>query len=54
MKLKDFLIKMEKECEDLVNIRIDFDLGLDINMDVNEKSKNRIRFSIIKSGGKKK
>ena len=54
MKLKDFLIAMEKECEDLVNIRIDFDLGLDINMDVNEESRNRIRFSIIKSGGKKK
>lgn len=54
MKLKQFLRAMEKEMEDMINIKIDFDLGIDTSMDVNNKSLNRIRFSIIKKAPKKK
>ncbi len=54
MKLKEFMIVIEKQLEDFINLRIDFDLGIDTNMDINDKSLNRIKFSIIKQGPKKK
>ncbi len=50
MKLKQFLKYMEKEFEDMINVKIDLDLGIDTNMNViNDKCNNRIKFSIIKS-----
>ncbi len=54
MKLKEFLQGMEKECVDMVNLRLDFDLGIDTDMSVNDKSHNRIKFTVIKKGDKKK
>ena len=54
MKLKQFLKHMEKEFEDMINIKVDLDLGIDTDMNINDKSHNRIRFSIIKKGPKKK
>jgi len=54
MKLKEFLKNMEKELEDFINLKIFFDLGIDTNMDINGESKNRIKFSIIKSKPKRK
>ena len=54
MKLKEFMRHMEKELEDFINLRIEFDLGIDTNMNVNDKSHNRIKFSIIKMKPKKK
>ena len=54
MKLKNFLKLMEKELVDFINLKIDFDLGIDTNMNVNDKSKNRIRFTIIKKKPKKR
>ncbi len=54
MKLKKFLQVMEKELEDFINMKIDFDLGIDIDMSINDKSQNRIKFSIIKQNPKKK
>jgi len=54
MKLKEFLQSMEKETEDFINMKYDFDLGIDTNMNVVGESKNRIRFSIIKIKPKKR
>lgn len=56
MKLKDFMLTIEKELEDFINLKIDFDLGIDTNMDVIDlgSSPNRIKFSIIKKKPKKK
>jgi len=53
MKLKDFMLSIEKALEDFINLKIDFDLGIDTNMNVNSESKNRIRFTIIKTKPKK-
>ncbi len=54
MKLKEFMKSMEKELVDFINLKIDFDLGIDTNMNVDDKSKNRIRFTIIKIKSKRK
>jgi len=54
MKLKDFMLTIEKELEDFINLKIDFDLGVDTSMNVNGESKNRIKFTIIKTKPKKK
>ncbi len=54
MKLKEFLRCMEREFVDLINIKIEFDLGIDTNMNISDKSRNRIKFSIIKQAPKKK
>ena len=48
------MILIEKELEDFINLKIDFDLGVDIDMSINDKSHNRIKFSIIKMKPKKK
>lgn len=54
MKLKDFMLTIEKELEDFINLKIEFDLGVDTYMNVCDDSKNRIKFSIIKMKPKKK
>lgn len=52
MKLKEFIICLEKEFEDFVNIKVHLDIGINTNMDVNGLSKNRIQFSILKKKSK--
>ena len=49
MKLKEFLQLMQVEFVDLVNLKLEFDLGIDTDMSINDKSLNRIKFSIIKT-----
>lgn len=48
MKLSEFLKLIEKEFEYFKNMKILFDLGIDTNMNINDKSQNRIKFAIIK------
>ena len=52
MKLKDYIKKVLEETNDCIALTINFDIGIDEdvkgNIFVNEKSKNRVNFMVIK------
>ena len=47
MKLSQYIKKTLKELIEIPTIGVNFEVGLDIDMKVNDKSKNRISFTVI-------
>jgi hypothetical protein len=51
MQLKDYIKDTIDELKDITN-NIEFDIGIDNNMEVNNSSLNRIKFEIRKNKGR--
>ena len=50
VKLKDYIKNICDAWENRNPVEIDFDIGLDANMEVNPKSENRIKFTLVYNG----
>lgn len=47
MKLSKYIKKTLKEMDGTISFSINFDVGIDTDMTVNNKSKNRVSFMVV-------